>query len=78
MLALALETPDPLVILDDALARQAAESLGLRITGTLGVLLKAKSLGLLDALAPVLDQLQTRRFRVHARTRAAILKLAGE
>lgn len=36
--ALALESRDAFVVLDDALARRVAETLGLKITGTLGLL----------------------------------------
>jgi predicted nucleic acid-binding protein len=49
VLALGTETLDSLVILDDALARQYARMLKLALTGTLGVLLKAKEAGLLPA-----------------------------
>jgi len=41
-LALALESSDAVVILDDALARQVAATVGVRFTGTLGLLLDAK------------------------------------
>jgi predicted nucleic acid-binding protein len=78
VLALALELPDTLVVLDDALARQIAEGLGLRYTGTLGLLLAAKRAGLVPGIAPLLDQLQALGFRLDPRTRLAVLKLAGE
>lgn len=78
VLMLALETPEATVVLDDALARQLAEMLGLRLTGTIGLLLDAKAAGLAPALTPVLDQLQALRFRLAPHTRAAVLKLAGE
>jgi len=78
VLALGTETPDSLVILDDALARQYARMLKLKLTGTLGVLLKAKETGLLPALAPVLERLQDLRFRMDPETRQAVLRLAGE
>ena len=78
VLMLALEAPEATVVLDDALARQLAEVLGLRLTGTLGLLLDAKQAGLVPALTPVLDQLQALRFRLAPHTRAAVLKLAGE
>jgi len=78
VLALALESPDAVVILDDALGRQAAELLGLRMTGTLGLLLDARKQGLILKIAPVLDELDRLRFRVSPATRAAVLKLAGE
>lgn len=78
VLALALETEDPIVILDDALARRAAEFLGLRLTGTLGLLLDAKRTGVIPQVASVLSELHALNFRVAGQTRAAVLKLAGE
>lgn len=78
VLALGTETPDSLVILDDALARRYARLLNLTLTGTLGVVLKAKETGLLPAVAPVLDRLQKLRFRMDPETRLAVLRLAGE
>jgi len=78
VLALALETPESLAILDDLLARRYASFLGVRFTGTLGILLKAKEKGLLDAVAPVLDQLEALQFRLDPKTREAVLKLAKE
>lgn len=78
VLALALELEDPVVILDDGVGRRAAELLGIRLTGTLGLLLDAKKRGLIAAVSPVLDELARLRFRVSPATRAAVLKLAGE
>ncbi len=78
VLALALESSDAIVVLDDQLARQTALTFGLRLTGTLGVLLDAKKRGLINEIAPMLDQLQSLRFRLAPQTRAAVLKLAGE
>jgi len=52
--------------------------LGLRVTGTLGVLLHAKRSGLVAAVAPLLDRLGDLRFRLATHTRAAFLRLAGE
>jgi predicted nucleic acid-binding protein len=78
VLRLALECVDPVVILDDLLARQAAQSLRLRLTGTLGLLLDAKQAGLIPTIRPVLDSLQALRFRISPQTRALVLGLAGE
>ena len=78
VLMLALEMREAVVVLDDDLARRVAETLGLRLTGTLGLLLDAKKAGLIPAIAPLLEQLQTLRFRVAPHTRVAVLKLAGE
>jgi predicted nucleic acid-binding protein len=78
VLALALESTNPLVILDDAVARRAAVLLGLPLTGTLGLLVDAKKKGLIPAVSPALDELNRLRFRVSPATRLAVLKLAGE
>jgi predicted nucleic acid-binding protein len=78
VLALALEMPGTTVIVDDFLARRTAEALHIPLTGTLGVLLAAKRAGLIDRIAPILDLLQSLRFRVSQSTRTAVLKLAGE
>jgi predicted nucleic acid-binding protein len=78
VLAVALESPDAVAVLDDGLARQVAQSLGIRVTGTLGILLEAKRAGLLHAVGPLLDRLQALHFRVAPATRLAVLRLAGE
>ena len=78
VLALALQCGDAIVILDDAVARQAAHSLGVRLTGTLGLLLDAKRAGLITRIESVLDTLQSLRFRLARQTRALVLGLAGE
>jgi predicted nucleic acid-binding protein len=78
VLALGMESTDAVVLLDDALARRVAVTFGIRHRGTLGVLLDAKRAGLVPTIAPLLDQLQSLRFWLHPRTRAALLELAGE
>lgn len=78
VLALAIENPGSLVILDDAVTRTHARLLGLRLTGTLGVLLKAKEAGRLPSPAPILDKLQALRFWIDPGTRQAVLRLARE
>jgi len=78
VLALALETENPLVVLDDALARRVARRLELTMTGTLGLLLKAKQTGRIARLEPFLDRLESLNFRLDRETRSSTLKLAGE
>jgi len=60
------------------LARAHARGLGLRITGTLGVILRAKRDGCVPAVAPLLRQLQDEGFRIAPATRGEVLRLAGE
>lgn len=75
---LALEIPEAIVVLDDALARDMAAALNLHLTGTLGLLVDAKQAGLISKVRPLLDRLQVLRFRLADHTRIAVLKLAGE
>lgn len=77
-IALAATRKSDLLLLDDALARRHARLLGLTVTGTLGVLLRAKSEGLLPSIAPVVDKLEKLGFRLAPETRAGVLRLASE
>jgi len=78
-LALALELPDSLLLVDDAHGRRAARALGIAYTGTLGVLLRAKAEGRIHGLRPVLELLKQRTtFWLSAAVYEAALKQAGE
>lgn len=77
-IALALEKPEAVLLLDDGLARRHARLLGVNLSGTLGLLIKAKQKRLVKAVAPILDQLQELRFHLDADTRSAALRLAEE
>jgi uncharacterized protein len=78
VLALALESSDAIVIVDDALARRVAETIGIKLRGTLGILIDAKRAGLIAAVTPILDELEGLRFRLARHTRQAVLQEAGE
>lgn len=65
VIALGLENPDSLLILDDKLARRIARLRDLSLTGTLGVLTKARKEGHLSRLAPVLNELRNTTIRIH-------------
>lgn len=78
VLALALEAPGSTALLDDGLARRIAFSLGIKVRGTLGLLLDAKKRRLIEAVGPVLRDLDRLRFRLSPTTRNAVLLLAGE
>jgi predicted nucleic acid-binding protein len=78
-LALALELPGSLLLVDDAQGRRAASALGLTFTGTLGVLLRAKAEGKISTLRPLLELLAARTtFWLSPTVQAAVLKQAGE
>ena len=78
VLALAMEVDSPLVILDDALARRFAQRLSIPVTGTLGLLLKAKQQRRIERIGHYLDRLEALGFRLDASTRAGVLELANE
>jgi len=67
-----------LLILDDGLARRHAQIVGVTLTGTLGVLVKAKAAGHIPTVAPLVSRLTELGFRLSEQTRDAILKLANE
>ena len=78
VLSLAVSRRGSLALLDDALARHFAKHLGISFTGTLGVLLRAKTTGRLDAVRPILDRLQELGFWLDPSTRSAVLRIAAE
>ena len=79
VMILAEETPTAdLVIIDDNAAKKTAKFLGLHVTGTLGVLLRAKRMGLVERIAPVIDDLCKNGFYVDETVRARALRQAGE
>lgn len=47
-----------LVVIDDGPARRTAEYLGLTLTGTIGVLIKAKADKQIDAVMPILHKME--------------------
>lgn len=57
-IALALELKADVILLDERRGRRLAASLGLVPTGVLGCLVLAKREGHLDAIAPVIEELQ--------------------
>jgi predicted nucleic acid-binding protein len=77
-MALALENPGRIVLLDDMLARRTAIAAGLTVWGSLKVLLEAKSQGLVDRIEPAVNRLHEAGMWVSAGVRHRILELAGE
>jgi len=77
-IVLALEVNADLVLLDDREARLQAKRLGLHVTGTLGILLRAKRLGLIESLKEELNKLKEAGFRISRNLEEEILKKAGE
>ena len=77
-MALALEHREKVVILDDALARRIAQVAGLKVWGTLRVLLEAKNKRLLPTMSIVIDELRQSGMWISDDVSQRIMKLAGE
>ncbi len=77
-IGLAAENPAAEVILDDLKARRFGALVGLRIVGTPGVLLRAKRLGAVPAVMPLLLDLRSHGFHMSDELFARCLMLAGE
>ena len=77
-IALALETPNCTIILDDYKARKIADQLGLHFTGTIGVIVKAKLNGVIPSIKPILSKIRTTDFRLSSELELLALKESGE
>jgi predicted nucleic acid-binding protein len=78
VLAVALESPDAMAILDDQPARRCARVLGVATQGTLGLVLLAKQQGLIPVVRPVLEQLKQAGMYLTDGLERQILDAAGE
>lgn len=77
-IALALETPNCTIILDDYKARKIADQLGLHFTGTIGVIVKAKLNGVIPSIKPLLSKIRLTDFRLSSELELLASKEAGE
>jgi hypothetical protein len=77
-IVVASERSHALLVLDDLRARRVATSMGLRLTGTVGVLLRARREGRIASVADALTRVADVGFRLSADLRAEALRLAGE
>ena len=72
-ISLALRIQADTLIIDERRGREEAEKLGIRVIGTLGVIVAAHETGLL-ALAETIDRLRQTTFHVSPKLLAAILR----
>ena len=67
-----------LVIIDDNAAKKTAKYLGLTVTGTLGVLIKAKQSGIISSVKNAITQIQSNGFYINENIIKIALKQVGE
>ena len=77
-LALAVELKDSLLIIDDSKARKLALQLGLKFTGTLGVIVDAKLSGHIGSIKPIIEKIKATNFRLTPDLEKGIFEKAGE
>jgi len=77
-IALTTEKEDSLLIIDDLKARKLARRLGIKFTGTLGVINKAKASGFIDEIKPLLEKLREFNFRISDTIVESLLKRNNE
>ena len=78
VMILAQEKKADLVIIDDNAAKKTAKYLGITVTGTIGVLLKAKMKGFICEIGPLLNEMKRSGFYISEELEAMILRQAGE
>lgn len=75
---LATEINADLIFMDEKLGRFHAKHVGLKVTGTIGILIKAKTEGLIEKLGPLLDELTTKDVWISDKLKKEILIEVGE
>lgn len=78
VMILAQEQKADLVVIDDNAAKKTAKYLGLTVTGTLGVLIKAKKQGMIEELYPLLTEMKGHGFYIASELETIVLEQAGE
>nr|WP_225226064.1 DUF3368 domain-containing protein [Komarekiella delphini-convector] len=78
-IALAIETGERQILLDEREARQVAQNLGLQTIGTLGILLLAKNRKIITQVQPLLDaMINTSQYWVSRSLYEQVLRQTGE
>ena len=77
-IVLALELPSSTLIIDDLTARNYAKRLGINVTGTLGVLVRAKIDGHIGSIRRFIEAIRTTNFRFSETVEKNAFILAGE
>jgi len=73
-----LELIDCLLIIDDLKGRNLAEQLGVKVTGTFGLIIEAKISGYIESVKPLLEKIKQTNFRLSKDLEERILLKAQE
>ena len=75
---LALEIPNSIIIIDDFKGRALAKELGIKVTGTMGVIISAKNKKLIPSIKPILEKIKETNFYISKVLEKEALGLAKE
>ncbi len=78
VIQLASELDAPLVIIDERRGRNIAKLKGLTVIGTVGLLLKAKERGLIEAILPLVQEMKSKNIHLSKELIEKIKELSGE
>ena len=78
VMILSLEQDADLVVIDDANAKKHAKYLNLNVTGTLGILIKAKQKGYINELKPILEEMVEKHIYLSDKLIKMCLEQVGE
>lgn len=73
-IALCLEIPKSLLIIDEKKGRRIAKDLRLNVIGTLGIIVKAKESGLISSVKDLIEKLEKANFYISPSLKANIIE----
>jgi predicted nucleic acid-binding protein len=77
-ISLMLEIENAVLLIDDLKGRKIAERLNLRFSGTFGLLLKSKEIGIIKSIKPLIEKVRLTNFRFSEKLLSEVLKQANE
>lgn len=78
VIQLGVEQPGSLLLIDDYRARRTAEALGLKCSGAAGVLVRAKKMGIIQHVRPLLERMRKSGYYISENIVQIACKHAGE
>ena len=78
VIILALERSNSTIIIDDFKGRALAKELGIKVTGTIGIIISAKNKKLIPSIKPILEKIKETNFYISKKLENEAVGLAEE